>query len=80
MILVGCYSGFRPGELIRLKISDIDINNGYIKGGIKTANGKNRIVPIHPLINDIIIKYYNEAKKVGSEYLFNDVTKSKELD
>lgn len=75
MILVGCYSGFRPGELIRLKISDIDINNGYIKGGIKTANGKNRIVPIHPLINDIIIKYYNEAKKVGSEYLFNDVTK-----
>ena len=55
MILVGCYSGFRPGELIRLKISDVDINNGYIKGGIK--------------------KYYNEAKKVGSEYLFNDVTK-----
>ena len=75
MVLFGCYSGWRPGELIKLKIEDVDLDNECITGGIKTINGKNRTVPIHPLVKDIVIKYYNEAKEAGSEYLFNDVTK-----
>ena len=75
MIIYGCYSGWRPGEIIKLKVEDVDLDNGFIKGGIKTTAGKNRIVPIHPLVKSIFEKYYNEAIEVGSEYLFNDITK-----
>lgn len=77
MIIYACYSGWRPGEIIKLKIKDVDLKNGFIRGGIKTTAGKNRMVPIHPLVMPIVEKYYNEAIKVGSEYLFNDVTKKK---
>jgi len=34
-------------------------------------------VPIHPLVKDIVKKYYNEAISVNSEYLFNDISKKK---
>lgn len=73
MIIYACYSGWRPTELIKLKIEDVNLDEWYIKGGIKTKAGKNRIVPIHPLVKDIVVKYYNDAKKIGSEYLFNDI-------
>ena len=77
MIVYACYSGWRPSELIKLKIKDVDLEQGFIKGGIKSTAGKNRLVPIHPLIKQIVEKYYNEAISVGSDYLFNDVTKKK---
>lgn len=50
MILIGIYSGWRPQELAILKNADIDLEAGIMKGGMKTDAGKNRIVPIHPLI------------------------------
>lgn len=77
MILYACYSGWRPSELVELKVQNVDLERGFIKGGIKTSAGKNRLVPIHPLIKSIVEKYYNEALSVGSEYLFNDITKKK---
>ena len=73
MIVYACYSGWRPTELIKLKIKDVDLKNGFVKGGMKTSAGKNRLVPIHPLVSSIVKKYYKEAKSVGSDYLFNDV-------
>ena len=73
MIVYACYSGWRPTELIKLKIKDVDLKNGFIKGGMKTSAGKNRLVPIHPLVSSIVEKYYKEAKSVGSDYLFNDI-------
>jgi integrase len=75
MIVYACYSGWRPGELIRLKVKDVNWEDNYIEGGIKTKAGKNRLVPIHSLVKPIVEKYYNEAVSVGSEYLFNDITK-----
>ena len=77
MIIYACYSGWRPGEIIGLKIKDVNLNDEYIKGGIKTSAGKNRVVPIHPLVKPIVEKYYNEAMQIGSEYLFNDPSKKK---
>lgn len=75
MILYACYSGWRPEELVSLKIKDVNLEEGYIRGGIKTEAGKNRLVPISPLVRDIVEKYYNEAITVNSEYLFNDISK-----
>lgn len=77
MIIYACYSGWRPGEIIRLKVEDVDLEQGFIKGGIKTTAGKNRLVPIHHLVRPIVEQYYNEAISAGSLYLFNDITKKK---
>lgn len=77
MIVYACYSGWRPSELIKLKVEDVDLENGFIKGGIKTTAGKNRLVPIHSLVKPIIEKYYNQAISIKSNYLFNDTSKKK---
>ena len=77
MIIYACYSGWRPRELCELKISNINIEENYIIGGIKTSAGKNRIVPIHPKVKNIIKKYYDNAIKYNSEFLFNDIEKKK---
>lgn len=77
MIIYACYSGWRPSELIDLRVKNVDLEQCFIKGGIKTNAGKNRIVPIHPLVKPIVEKYYNEAVSIGSEYLFNDSSKKK---
>ncbi len=77
IIIFACYSGWRPSELISLKVENVNLEQGYIRGGIKTDSGKNRLVPIHSLVKPIIEKYYNEAIKIGSRYLFNDVSKKK---
>lgn len=77
MILYACYSGWRPSELVTLKIENVDLEKGFIRGGIKTDAGRDRIVPIHPKAKPIIEKYYDEAVKVGSKYLFNDTNKKK---
>lgn len=72
MVLVGIYSGWRPQELAILKIKDIDLENDTMLGGLKTDAGKNRIVPIHPLIKPLIENRMKEAASLHSEYLFND--------
>lgn len=71
MLLIQCYSGWRPNELISIKIENIDINEWIFVGGGKTKAGKNRIVPIHPKIQPLVQKLYDEAISVGSKYLFN---------
>lgn len=54
-ILIFIYSGFRINELLAMKMDDINFNEMYFQGGLKTASGKNRIVPIHPLIQKFIL-------------------------
>lgn len=72
MILIGIYSGWRPQELAILKVADIDIKVGTMLGGLKTDAGKNRIVPIYPLIRPLIENRIKEATAMQSEFLFND--------
>jgi len=54
MILVQCYTGMRPTEMLIVKKSDVRLEEHYFTGGIKTKAGKNRIIPIHPKIEPII--------------------------
>lgn len=51
LLLILCYSGWRISELLTLKI---DLVNHSMTGGIKTAAGKNRVVPIHHAILPLI--------------------------
>lgn len=70
MILIQCYSGWRPGELCDLKVCDIDLEKGIMVGGKKTKAGINRTVPIHPRIFDLVKARYDKAIEAGSPYLF----------
>ncbi len=72
MVLIGIYSGWRPQELSILKVSDIDLNAGTMRGGLKTDAGRNRIVPIHKIIKPLIENRMKEATALQSEFLFND--------
>lgn len=73
MVLIGIYTGFRPQELSILKIADVDLDQHTLRGGMKTAAGTNRIVPIHSKIYDLVKKNYDRALALGSEHLFNDL-------
>ncbi|PKL77517.1 MAG: recombinase XerD [Firmicutes bacterium HGW-Firmicutes-4] len=68
MVLIGVYSGWRPQELATLKIEDIDLKNHTMCGGLKTDAGRNRIVPIHSKIYNLIEKRYDPKNK----FLFYD--------
>jgi integrase len=71
IILIQCYSGWRPQELGLLEMTNIDVNKWSFQGGVKTKAGKDRVVPIHSRIQDIIYKRYHEATAIGSKYLIN---------
>ncbi len=72
MVIVGIYTGFRPQELAILKADDVDLEKMTIKGGLKTDAGKNRLVPIHPDILQIIKDRVVQAHRMASPYLFNE--------
>lgn len=73
MLLVQCYSGWRPKELMELAIENINLEEWTFMGGVKTDAGKDRVVPIHSAIRNIVTKKYNEAVKNKSMFLFNRV-------
>lgn len=57
-ILILIYSGFRISEFLDM---EINLDYHYFKGGVKTAAGKNRIVPIHNSILPLIEKYNGDT-------------------
>lgn len=71
IVLIQCYSGWRPQELGLIRIEDVDLEQWFFFGGMKTDAGTNRAVPIHPRIRDLVAKKYKEACELGSEYLIN---------
>lgn len=71
VLLIQCYSGWRPQELGLIEMSGVDLSNGIFKGGMKTDAGENRIVPIHSRIRSLVERKYKEAEQLGSPYLFN---------
>ena len=79
LMLIQCYTGFRPKELCELKAENITTE--YLTGGMKTKAGKNRTVPIHRKIKGLVVnalptnldyfRYYSEFKKVISKLNLN---------
>lgn len=63
--LVFIYTGLRPVELLQIKTKDVFLDKCYMVGGVKTAAGKNRVVPIANKIMPIIKSWYNP----DNEYL-----------
>ena len=57
------YSGMRIEELLRVKIADININEQYLIGGIKSKAGKQRVIPIHRFLVPLV------KARLGQTYL-----------
>ena len=73
MILIQCYTGFRPKELIELKTKNVNLTQNIIIGGMKTKAGTNRTVPIHKKIKEHVKSFVDQ----NSEYLFPKMTYDK---
>ena len=71
VILIQCYSGWRPGELGLIKLEDVDLTEWTFVGGSKTDAGRDRVVPIHSKIRELVVAKYKEAEALGREYLIN---------
>lgn len=71
VVLIQCYSGWRPQELGLIRLENVNLDDWTFMGGMKTEAGTNRIVPIHPKIRDLVIARYKEAESLESEYLIN---------
>ena len=53
-ILIYCYSGWRINELARMPIESIDLEARTFTGGLKNRYSRNRTVPIHSAIYDMV--------------------------
>lgn len=53
MILIMCYSGFRVAAY---EMMEVNLSDWYFKGGVKTRYSKERVVPIHTGIRDLVKK------------------------
>ena len=62
-ILMLLYTGFRISELLSLETAKINLEENYFQGGTKTKAGKDRIVPIHHRILDMVKARMQENNK-----------------
>jgi len=68
MILIMCYSGFR---ISAYRDMEVNLNEMYFHGGVKTDAGKERMVPIHSCIQDLVkqrIVSYGTMLKGSPDY------------
>ena len=65
-VLILCYTGFRITEFLGLTKESYHAEEGYLQGGIKTAAGKNRIVPVHSRIKPLVESW---AEKNGDRLI-----------
>lgn len=61
MLLIMCYSGFRISEYIGITV---DLGEGFFQGGLKTAAGRNRVVPIHSAIMPLVRRRLNVSNSI----------------
>lgn len=53
-VLIYCLSGWRINELAQMPLENIDLTEHTFTGGLKNRYSRNRIVPIHPQIYDMV--------------------------
>ena len=61
------YTGCRISEMLTMRSENIDLVKGIMRGGVKTEAGKNRVIPIHSKIRNLVERHLKD----NGEYLFN---------
>ena len=64
LVLIYIYTGMRCSELLEMRTENIHLDKHYMIGGVKTAAGKDRVIPIH----DAILPLVAERLKSSGEY------------
>jgi len=67
IIAVGCYTGYRLVDLLKLKFSDFESDRLIV---VANKTGKPRTVPIYNRIKDIVEECRKGLKKKPEHYLF----------
>jgi integrase len=65
-ILITIYTGLRPSELLQIKNKNVFLEDRYMIGGMKTAAGIDRTIPISDRIYNLIKQIYDPK----NEYLY----------
>lgn len=68
-VLVYIFTGMRPIEFLICKKENIHLQERYMVAGAKTESGKNRIIPIHKDIVNLLgeVMDSNEMKRISDE-------------
>lgn len=61
IVLYLCLTGWRISEAADLTVFNFDPDSFCFKGGIKTAAGKGRLVPTHPLVRDFVTRQLSKG-------------------
>ena len=64
-VLILCYTGFRITELLTLTRFSYHTDGDYLQGGVKTAAGRDRIIPVHPKIKPYLSAWLSR----GGDYI-----------
>ena len=70
LVLFLLYTGFRISEALGMRVEYVDFEQKTMTGGVKTASGKNRVVPIHSKILSIV-EARAAASKSGHLFEYN---------
>jgi integrase len=76
-VLILIYSGFRINELLHIETANVNLEEKWIKGGLKTKAGRDRMVPIHSLIFDMVKRRAQEGNKYFIAYCGEKVSQTK---
>lgn len=68
IVLILLYTGLRINELLTIKKTNVNLQQRFMVGGLKTKAGRDRVIPIHNDIYDIVERFYNNSKKYLIEY------------
>ena len=63
IVVILLYTGLRINELLEMKKENVNLEQRFMVGGLKTRAGINRVIPIHNDIYDIVERYYNYSYK-----------------
>lgn len=68
LALIYIYTGLRPTELLKAKTANVHLADNYLRAGMKTAAGKNRVIPLADKIKPFVSALYDPS----NEYLIMD--------
>lgn len=69
IILIQTYTGMRMSELSGIRMENVHLKERYMVGGLKTAAGKNRTIPIADCILPLVQHFYTISLFARYDYL-----------